>query len=65
MIDFPAFLYHLSIKFLPFYSYANTKTLLLSRKPLYYHETSQQVSVIMQAVSVFVYEFCLRVSTFA
>ena len=39
MIDFPAIFYHLSIKFLPFYSYANTKTLytitetlILSRK---------------------------------
>ncbi len=56
MIDFPAILYHLSIKFLPFYSYTNTKTLLLSRKPLYYHENSQQVSVIIT-------DFCLRVYT--
>ena len=38
---------------------------ILSRKPLYYHENSQRVSVIIQAVSVFVYGFCLRVSTFA
>ena len=33
--------------------------------PLYYHENSHPVSVIIRAVSVFVYGFCLRVSTFA
>ena len=30
------------------------KLCILSRKPLYYHENSQRVSVIIQAVSVFV-----------
>ncbi len=30
------------------------KLCILSRNPLYYHENSQQVSVIIQAVSVFV-----------
>ena len=56
MIDFPAILYHLSIQFLPYYSYTNTKILLLSRKPLYYHENSHRVSVIIT-------DFCLRVYT--
>ncbi len=32
---------------------------------LYYHENSHPVSVIIQPVSMFVYGFCLRVSTFA
>ena len=41
------------------------KLCILSRKPLYYHENSLSVSVIIWAVSVFVYGFCLQVSTFA
>ncbi len=53
---------------LSFYRFNHIQTrklCILSRKPLYYHENSHPVSVILQAVSVFVYGFCLRVSTFA
>ena len=57
--------HHLSIYFYRFTIIQARKLFTLSRKPLYYHENSLSVSVIIQAVSVFVYGFCLRVSTFA
>ena len=46
------------------FSHIQTRKLcILSRKPLYYLENTHRVSVIIQAVSVFVYGFCLRVYT--
>ena len=56
---------HLLIHLLSLFHIQTQKLCILSRKPLYYHENSHPVSVIIQAVSVFVYGFCLRVSTFA
>jgi hypothetical protein len=58
-------LIYISFGFYRFYHMQTRKPFTLSRKLLYYHENSQQVSVIIQAVSMFVYGFCLRVSTFA
>ena len=55
--------HHLSIYFYRFTIIQARKLFTLSRKPLYYHENSLSVSVIIQAVSVFVYGFCLRVYT--
>ena len=54
VIGFPAILYRYLIQFLSFSHALSRKPFTLSRKPLYYHENSQQVSVIIQAVSVFV-----------
>ena len=56
---------HLLIHLLSHFHIQTRKLCILSRKPLYYHENSHPVSVIIQAVSMFVYGFCLRVSTFA
>ena len=56
MIGFPAILYRYLIQFLSFYHALSRKPFTLSRKPLYYHENSQQVSVIIT-------DFCLRVYT--
>ena len=40
MIGFPVIFCHLSIKFLPFFSYTNRQNPILSRKLIYKHENS-------------------------
>ena len=55
--------YHLSIHFIPFYSYANTENLILSRKLPFCFRVRIWVLPASIRVSVIISDFCLRVYT--
>ena len=57
--------YHLSIKFLSLYSYANTETLILSRKlPFCFHDNTGSFRVCIRVLPASI-DFCVIISSFA